>query len=461
MKLLASGAASLAASRVLADATASSAPAPVRKPNIIFILTDDLGYGDLACYGNKHILTPNLDRMASQGTRFTQVYCGTSVCAPSRCSLLTGMHTGHTPIRANRDRPGGEGQVPMPGDTVTIARILKDAGYSTACIGKWGLGYPGSASEPNKMGFDYFFGFNCQMLAHNQYPAYLWRNREKVQLDGKTYAHDQFTVDAMAWIQQNAEHPFFLYLAYTLPHDDYRVPDLGPYANARWNLAGDAGRVAKTYAAMVSRVDRDVGALLELLREIGQDDNTIIFFCSDNGSALDPENGAGRFLNTSGSLRGHKRGMYEGSLRTPMIVRWPGRVPAGQTRDEPWALWDVLPTLAELGDAKIPAAVTPDGVSVAPLLTGGRAPQHAFFYWELHEGRFNQACRKDDWKAVRNGPQAAIELYDLKADPREEHDVAAMHPDIVRTMDALLREERTDTREWHVAWPAPTTQPRP
>lgn len=406
-----------------------------RRPNIVFILADDLGYGDLGCFGQKDIRTPNLDRMAAEGTRFTQSYCGTSVCAPSRCALMTGLHMGHAPIRANREvKP--EGQKPLPPGTFTVARLLKDAGYDTAAFGKWGLGFWGTSGDPNTLGFDLFFGYNCQKLAHNYYPEYLWRNNRKVPLDGKTYSHDLIASEALEWLGKRGDKPFFLYLPFTLPHPTYVVPDLGEYADKDWTDQ------EKTYAAMVSRLDRSVGQVLDQLKARGLDGDTLVIFASDNG----PQ-GNNRF-NSTGGLSGSKRGMMEGSLRTPTLTRWPGHVPAGRVCDEPWAFWDFLPTCAELAGAKVPPGVALDGLSVAAALEGGRMPPREYFYWELHEGPCKQAVRFGNWKALRNKPEHALMLFDLATDPQEKNSLAAKRPDLVAKAEELMRKARVDSPDW-------------
>ena len=409
------------------------------RPNIVFVLADDLGRGDLGCYGQARIRTPHIDRMAAEGLRFTQAYTGTSVCAPARCSLMTGLHMGHAPIRANREiQP--EGQRPLPEGTLTVARILKDAGYATACVGKWGLGMFDTPGSPLKAGFDHFFGYNCQRHAHSYFPRFLYRDAERIELDGKTYAQDLLAADALEWVKRNAARPFFLYYAITLPHGKYEIPSVEPYDAEEWTDA------ARKYAAMVSRLDRDVGRLLALLKELGLDGKTVVFFASDNGA----DNPAREFFRSNGDLRGIKRTMYEGGIRVPMIVRAPGLVPAGRTSDVPWAFWDFLPTAAELAGAKVPDGARIDGLSVVPALKGGEGPKRECLYWELHEGRFIQAIRLGDWKAVRNGPEGPLELYDLKADPSERNDLAAGEPDVAARAAALLKSCRTDSPDWPV-----------
>jgi arylsulfatase A len=409
------------------------------RPNLIFILSDDLGRGDLGCYGQSKIKTPNLDRMAAQGIRFTQAYTGTSVCAPARCALMTGLHMGHAPIRANREiQP--EGQRPLPAGAFTVAKLLHDAGYATACVGKWGLGMFDTSGSPLKMGFDHFFGYNCQRHAHSYFPKHLYRDAERIELDGKTYAQDLIADDALGWVRRSAGRPFFLYFAITLPHAKYEIPSVEPYDKEDWS------DVAKKYAAMVSRLDRDVGRLFALLVELGLDEKTIVFFASDNGA----DNPAREFFRCNGDLRGIKRTMYEGGLRVPMLARGPGRIPAGKVSDVPWAFWDFLPTAAELAGARIPEGVAIDGLSVVSALKGGEGPKRDDLYWELHEGKFIQALRMGDWKAVRNGPDEPVELYDLKSDPGEKKDLAAENPDVAARAVERMRSARTDSPDWPV-----------
>lgn len=414
------------------------------RPNIIFILCDDLAQGDLGCYGQKLIQTPSLDRMAREGTMFPQFYSGTSVCAPSRSSLMTGLHMGHCPIRANREvQP--EGQKPLPEGTVTVAQVLKKAGYATACTGKWGMGMFDTSGSPLKLGFDHFYGYNCQRHAHSYFPAYLWNNDRRVELDGKTYAMDLIGRDTLDWVRSQASGPFFLYHAITLPHGKFEIDDLGLYKDKPWT------DLQKTYAAMVTRLDSDVGRLLDLLKELKIDDKTLVIFAGDNGASFDPKSEVGKLFDQSmsGRLRGYKRGLYEGGLRQAGIARWPGKVPAGRVCEQPWAFWDFLPTAAELAGTKVSSAH--DGISMVPLLKGGEAPGREAFYWELHEGASLQAVRFGGWKAVRNGPSKPVELYDLTRDAAETTDVAASHPDLVARATELMKTLRTDSPDWPLA----------
>lgn len=415
-------------------------------PNIIFILADDLASGDLGCYGQKLIETPRLDRMAAEGTRYTQAYCGTSVCAPSRTALMTGLHMGHAPVRGNKTRPGtSEGQWPLPADTLTVAEVLKGSGYATACMGKWGMGFFNTSGSPLQKGFDHFFGYNCQSKAHTYFPPYLDNGDRRVTLDGKTYAQNLIQNDVLQWVRSRKDSPFFLFYAVTLPHGSYEIDDLGQYQDRQgWT------HQEKTYAAMVTRLDSDVGQLLDLLEELDIDRNTLVIFAGDNGSSFDPKSKVGRFFDQSmgGKLRGYKRSMYEGGLRQAALARWPGTVPAGRVSDEPWAFWDFLPTAAELVGATLPATFKSDGYSLVSFLKGGPAPKREYFYWELHEGRPLQAVRFGDWKAVKNGPSATIELYDLGADAAETIDLAATRPELVAKAEALMKQAHVDDPNW-------------
>lgn len=418
---------------LVAMATPVSAAEP---PNVIFILADDLGYGDLGCFGQRLIQTPNLDRLAAEGMRFTQAYAGATVCAPSRCCLMTGLHGGHALVRGNREiQP--EGQVPMPAETVTVAHLLQRAGYRTGLIGKWGLGHPGSASTPDKMGFDHFFGYNCQRKAHEHYPPELWRNSERIALDGKTYSHDLFVKEALTFLRENRGRRFFLDLSFTLPHAKLQVPDLGLYADRDWpqNL--------KQLAAMITRLDDGVGQVLGLLKELNLDRETLVFFASDNGAAYSDE-----LFDHSGPLRGHKRDMYEGGLRSPSIARWPDRIPSGTVSDQVWAFWDVLPTLAELTGQPVPKGC--DGVSILPALLEPKAVEHPPLYFEFHERGFDQAARMGRWKGVRHGVNRPLELYDLETDLAESKDLAKEHPEVVASIEQFLRTARVDSELWPI-----------
>lgn len=424
-------------------------PSSAAKPNILFILSDDLAQGDLGCYGQKLIQTPNLDRMATEGTRYTQAYCGTTVCAPSRTSLMTGLHMGHSPVRANREF-GAEGQLPLPAETFTVAQLLKSAGYSTACVGKWGMGMFDTTGSPLKLGFDHFFGYNCQRHAHSYFPKYLYNDDQRFDLpgnDGNTkvegkgaiYAQDLIAAETLKWVRAQKDKPFFLYYAITLPHATTQINDQGIYKDKPWS------EEEKNYAAMVTRLDSDVGRLLALLKELKLDEKTLVILAGDNGSSFPPASPLGkRFNQASNGLRGFKRALYEGGLRNAGLARWPGVVPAGRVSDEPWAFWDFLPTAAELSGAKIPARFKPDGFSLVSFLKGGAAPQREYFYWELHEEASLQALRWGDWKAVRNGPSKPIEIYNLNTDAAESKNLAAEKPDLVAKAESLMKAARVD-----------------
>ena len=424
----------------------SAAPA---KPNLIFILSDDLAQGDLGCYGQKLIQTPHLDRMAREGTRYTQGYCGTTVCAPSRTSLMTGLHMGHSPVRANREiQP--EGQKPLPAGTVTVAQILKSAGYATACVGKWGMGMFDTTGSPLKNGFDHFFGYNCQRHAHSYFPTYLYNDDQRLELPGndgkgvgKTYAQNLIADETLKFMKANRAKPFFLYYSITLPHGRHEIDDFGIYADKPWTPQQQA------YAAQVTRLDADIGRLLALLKELNLDEQTLVMVSGDNGSSFNPQSEIGKLFDQAGNgLRGFKRGLYEGALRQAAIARWPGTVPAGRVSHEPWAFWDFLPTATELAGAKLPAGFKPDGLSLVSFLKGGAAPTRDYFYWELHEGPSLQAVRFGDWKAVKNGLSAKTELYDLRTDAGEKTNLAADKPELVTKAEALFHSARTAHPDW-------------
>ncbi|QEL14182.1 arylsulfatase [Limnoglobus roseus] len=440
----------LTVAAVLAAGSLRAAEPPA-KPNVIFVLSDDLAQGDVGCYGQKLIRTPILDAMAKEGTRFTQTYCGTSVCAPSRTSLMIGQHTGHSPIRANREiQP--EGQKPLPAGTYTVAKLLKDNGYATACMGKWGMGLFDTTGSPFKVGFDHFFGYNCQRHAHSYFPTYLYRDDKRFDLPGndglavgQTYAQNFIADETLAWVTANKDRPFFLFYAITLPHGRHEIDTQGAYENEKWT------EQQKNYAAQVTRLDTDVGRLLAKLKELKLDEKTLVIVAGDNGSSFAPNSEIGKLFDQTmgGQLRGFKRALYEGGLRQACIARWPGVVPAGRVCDEPWAFWDFLPTCADLIGVPVPAEAKTDGLSVVPLLKGGAAPKRDSFYWELHEaGPSLQAVRFGDWKAVKNGPSAPVELYDLKADPGEKTNLSAKHAGLVAKATKLMADAHQDHPDW-------------
>jgi arylsulfatase A-like enzyme len=427
------------------------------KPNFIYILLDDAGYGDFSCYGQQKFQTPNIDRMAAGGLRFTDHYSGATVCAPSRCSLMTGLHGGHTFIRGNREiQP--EGQYPIPAETVTLPELLKEAGYVTGAFGKWGLGPPGSEGDPLKQGFDEFFGYNCQRHAHSYYPTYLWHNSEQVPLDGKTYTADLISEQARDFIRRHKEGPFFCYMPVTVPHAALHVPEESAAAFRKEFLQFEEtiGRYAgpqiknpaACFAGMMTRLDGEIGRLLELLDELGIAEQTLVTLTSDNGAHREgghmPD-----FFESTGPLRGIKRDLYEGGIRVPMIARWPGKIRPGTVTDHPSAFWDVLPTLCELAGAEIPQNT--DGISMVPTLLGqaDRQRKHEFLYWEFPPHGGKQAVRMGQWKGVRlnvrKNPDAPIELYDLNEDPGETRNVAADHPDVVARMVRVMKTARTES----------------
>jgi len=432
-----------------------------RRPNILLIQADDLGYGDIGAYGQGRFETPVLDRLAREGIRFTQYYAGSAVCAPSRAALMTGLHTGHGYIR-------GHGDVPLRPQDTTLAEVLHAAGYRTAVIGKWGLGRPGSTGAPERKGFEYSFGFLDHNHAHRQYTDHLWRNGERVPTDPeRDYVNDLFTRDALAYLDRDDPRPFLLYLNYTVPHAELRVPEESvepfrdrfpefPFTNPRADArASGPDEVSLGYrsqpapraafAAMVTRMDRDIGRLLDELRARGLDGETLVLFASDNGPTVaggaDPE-----FFRSAGGLRGAKGSLYEAGIRVPMIARWTGVIPEGRVSDQVWAHWDILPTLAELAGARTPSGL--DGVSMLRALRGEPQPAQPFLYWEFEGGGFQQAARMGAWKSVRPGRLAALELYDLQTDPAEREDVAAAYPDIVARMERQMAASRTESELW-------------
>ncbi len=423
-----------------------------RPPNIIFIMADDLGHADIGCYGQKEIQTPHVDRLAVEGRKFTQCYAGSTVCAPSRSCLMTGLHTGHTTVRNNFARVGGvppQGRLPLRDRDLTVAEVLKRAGYATGITGKWGLGEPDTSGVPNRQGFDEWFGYLNQRHAHTYYPEYLWKNQQKLVLEGnldgrrQTYTHDMFTEFALRFIEQHGvidqqrAGPFFLYMAYTIPHGKHEVPSDAPYSDKDWP------QKLKNYAAMVTRLDGDVGRIMALLKKLELDQDTIVFFTSDNGAAFVEST-----FRSSGRLRGHKGDLYEGGIRVPMIVRWPGRIEPGSTSDQAWAFWDFLPTAAELAGLKPPRGI--DGVSMLPALLGKKQPDHEFLYWEFPSGGYRQAVRHGPWKAVRNQWGQPLELYNLRHDPAESNNIAKDHADVIARIETYMKTAHTDSENWPV-----------
>ena len=428
------------------------------RPNIVYILLDDAGWGDLSCYGQTKFETPNIDRMAREGMKFTQHYSGSTVCAPTRCSLMTGLHTGHCLVRGNREvQP--EGQAPMPSDTLTIPRILKAAGYTTGAFGKWGLGAPASTSDPANH-FDLFYGYNCQRQAHTYYPMHLWKNRQKVPLDGKTYAHSLIADAALQFIRDNKEGPFFCFMPVTIPHAAMHVPEeyVSPFRKKFPQFEDTIGKYKgplvknpiAAFAGMMTKMDEDVGRVLSLLKELGIDSNTIVFLSSDNGphkeGGHDPD-----FFNSSGGLRGYKRDMYEGGVRCPLIARWPGRVDAGSESDHISAHWDMLPTFCELAEIDVPGPT--DGVSFVPELTGASDQRrHDYLYWEFYERGGKRAARFGKWKAVQldlnKNLNSPVEVYDLSHDIAEKRNVADAHPEVVAKAKRVFADAHIRSEFW-------------
>lgn len=441
-----------------------------RPPNVIYILVDDLGYGDVGYNGQTKLKTPNIDRMAADGMVFTDHYSGAPVCAPSRCALLTGKHTGNAVVRGNAEvQP--EGQKAMPADTYTMAHMLKKAGYATGVFGKWGLGSPGSESEPLKMGFDRFYGYNCQRLAHHYHPYFLWDDDRREILWGNfgketgDYAPELIHDEALAFIEENKDKPFFLYYAVIQPHADmvtteeymekyrgkflpessYKGVDSGP--DFRKFAYQSQPEAHAAFAGMVNSIDDYVGDVMAKLKELGIDENTLVIFTSDNG----PHREGGHnpdYFDSNGKLRGYKRDLYEGGIRVPMVARWPGKIPAGTKTDHASAFWDIMPTVAELAGTKAPKDI--DGISFVPTLLGKDGQkEHDYLYWEFHEKKGRQAIRQGKWKGVRYevavDPTSTLELYDLSTDPGETKNVAEKNPEVVAKLDGLMKQARTES----------------
>ncbi|MBD0402835.1 arylsulfatase [Flammeovirga sp. EKP202] len=451
----------------------------IKQPNIIYILADDAGWGDFSCYGQEKFSTPNIDALAESGIRFTDHYAGSSVCAPSRSALLTGQHTGHTPIRGNKEVLP-EGQVPIPADTYSLPKMLKQEGYVTGMFGKWGLGYPQSEGAPNAQGFDEFYGYNCQRLAHTYYPLYLRHNGTKVPLPANsegqmTYTHDMIHEQALSFIDQNKDKPFFMYLPYTIPHAEMVVPQDSlfqaykekfpqgkPYvnkANHDPNLThedrfyrgayGDQEYPRAAFATMMHYLDQSVGEVVQKVKDLGLEENTIIIFSSDNGPHK--EGGADPYYFKSfGPFKGVKRDLYEGGIRVPMIVSWPKTIAEKTVSDHPSAFWDVLPTVAEIVGVEIAEDKNIDGISFLPTLLGEskNQAQHDYLYWEFHEKGGRRAVRMGDWKAVQYNlkKKKKIEIYNLSDDPSESNNLAKEQPEVVKRAQKIFDEARTVSR---------------
>jgi arylsulfatase A len=447
------------------------------KPNIVLILADDLGYGDLSCYGQNKFSTPNIDRLSQEGMLFTQHYTGCTVSAPSRSCLMTGLHTGHTPIRGNKDwQP--EGNWPLASSSVTMAEVLKTGGYATGAFGKWGLGYIETEGDPNSQGFNEFYGYNCQSLAHNYYPDHLWHNHEKLLLhendSGKTgaYSPDLIQKAALDFIYANRNKAFFLYYPTTIPHaelfarEDYLKRYRGKYDPEKSYIGTDSGpnfrlgpygsqpEAHAAFAAMINELDDYVGQILNKLRELGLENNTIVIFASDNGPHL--EGGADPdYFDSNRELRGYKRDMYEGGIRTPMLVKWPGKVKPGSVSDHISAFWDILPTLTDITGSETPPGL--DGISFLPTLLGKTGQKkHDYLYWEFHEQGGKVAVRMDNWKAISlnvdKNKLVVTELYDLSNDIGETDNIVDAHPDIVKKIEDVMRQAHVKSEDFPFKW---------
>ena len=446
--------------------------------NIIYILADDLGYGDISCYGQQKFKTPNIDALAASGIKFTQHYAGSTVCAPSRSTLMTGQHTGHTPIKGNKEvKP--EGQHPIADAVLTLAEILQDQGYTTGAFGKWGLGYPGSEGAPLKQGFNRFYGYNCQRIGHNYYPYHLWDNDTKVMLKENeeakegAYAPTLIHEQTLRFIKENKDTPFFAYVPSIIPHAELKVPEeylakyrgaLEPekkYKGCDQNCAsykiggyGSQSESHAAFAAMIHLLDKQVGEIVALVKQLGIAENTLIIFTSDNGPHL--EGGADPdYFNSNGIFRGYKRDLYEGGIRVPMIASWEGSISPSTVSDHVSAFWDVLPTMAEISGSKIPKNI--DGISFLPSLLGKEQTKHDYLYWEFHANNNKNAQAVligNEWKAVRKVKDKKfqpIELYQLTTDPKEEHDVAQLHPEILIKVEEIIKKEHiaSEVAQWN------------
>ncbi|HUH73761.1 MAG TPA: arylsulfatase [Chitinophagales bacterium] len=424
------------------------------KPNIIFILADDLGYGDLEVYGQDFIETPNLNQLSENGVTFTEHYAGSTVCAPSRASLLTGMHTGHSPIRGNHEK-FPQGQFPLPDSTVTIAQLLQENGYHTNVIGKWGLGFPSSSGIPSLQGFDNFFGYNCQRKAHGYYPRKLWDNLDITKEYKGEYSHSVFTDKALEYIEEKSKEPFFLYLAYTIPHAKLQIPkektthyiDKIKTDSTLSKLGPLKKKHTIKYASMVSLMDEDIGRIVHKLDSLNLLENTIIIFSSDNG----PHSERGynpKILNSSGGLRGKKRDLYEGGIKIPHIVSWKGTVEAGQVSNHVSAHWDFFPTVTDILDIPNPKGI--DGISYLPtLLNSGDQKKHEYLYWEFHGKRGRQAVLSDQWKLIKykvNSSHPQLELYNLSSDPSESKNVILENMQMVEKLKKMMNSAHSGNR---------------
>lgn len=440
-----------------------------KQPNIIFLLADDLGYGDIGCYGQQKIETPNINQLAKEGLRATQFYSASPVCAPARTSFMTGLHTGHTPVRGNKGF-SPEGQTPLPDSSITFPMLLQQKGYKTAAFGKWGLGFIGTSGEPAKKGFTEFYGYNCQTLAHNYYPDHLWHNSDKINLannpeEHQVYAADDIHSKALAYLRQQNSTPFFLFLPYTLPHGDLSVPHDSLYSYyvakfAEAPLSKPANFKAKdgtwfepyphaAFAAMVARLDRFVGDINKVLKQKGLEENTIFIFTSDNGPHKE-DGGDPAFFNSAGGFRGIKRDVYEGGIREPFIAKWKDHIKPGSESNFAFVLYDMFPTFLNLAKAK--SNQTVDGISVLPTLLGRPQAPHSYLYWELSEAGSKQAIRVGDWKAVKlkvsTISNAPVELYNIKLDPFEQNNLASKEPAIAAKLDSMITKAHAYNKDW-------------
>lgn len=460
------GAAAAVQSSILVSGASSMADpmAAKRKPNIIYILADDLGYAEVGCYGQKKIKTPNIDKLCAEGMKFTDHYSGNPVCAPSRCSFMTGMHTGHTEVRGNKQIGGAEGwklgattggQWNIKEDTVTVVKLMKKAGYTTGAFGKWGLGTYGGTGAPDKQGFDDFYGYICQRQAHTYYPNHLWNNgkieRFPENENGKevTYSQDKIAEHAREFLKRNKDKPFFLYVPFTIPHVSLQVPEesLKEYRGL-WPeipFPGDGYFPHPTpraaYAAMVSHMDRDVGSLVKLVKDFGLEEDTLIIFTSDNGPTFNGGSDS-KFFESAGPFRGLKCSAYEGGIRIPFIARWKGKIKPGTVSNHISAFWDMMPTFCDIAGTATPKGI--DGISILPTLMGQpkKQKEHEYLYWEYVR---QQAIRMGDWKAYRKSPDSEMELYNLRTDIAESIDLAEKEPKIAAKMRKLLTDARTES----------------
>lgn len=445
-----------------------------QKPNVVFIIADDLGYGDLSCFGQEKFVTPNIDNLALSGLRCTSTYSGTTVSAPSRASLMTGLHTGHTPIRGNKEL-APEGQFPLPANTYSLFTLFKEAGYRTGAFGKWGLGQPGSVGDPNNQSVDEFFGYNCQLLAHNYYPSHLWHNQTRIELPDNnngafgTYSQDLIQEHTINFIRENKDEPFFLFVPTVVPHAELIVPEdsIIQYYRGKYpetpHKGTDSGPAFRKggymsqeypnamYAAMVTRLDNYVGEIVAELKKQGVYENTLIVFTSDNGPHQEGGNNPD-FFNSNGVFRGYKRDLYEGGIKVPTIVSWCNNVPKGKQTNYTYAFWDYLPTFAELLGTKVEHEI--DGMSVLPTLLGEEGQEkHKYFYFEFQELGGRQAVVKDNWKLLHQNIRSSnptFELYNLASDPSENHNVISLYPEKTEELKTIMQEARTEDENWNL-----------